>query len=148
MGVYSLRPDAIARALKCFAPAGVTSALVFPYFGTATMRMRLYPPPEGQKYTQPAGTTSSLYLLPWPELAWWDPTRPLLVVEGEKKCACLAQHGHAAIGLAGIWNWSDRQSRHGLAILDAFAQPGREVWLVVDSDTWPREQLRQAVFGC
>src|SRR5688572_28430066 len=87
--VQSVRPHEIK--LAC-----VTSAYRIPYFnldGTVNCfeRWRLFPPLKTsggtQKYSQPSGTDSHVYLPPlqtWQLLAS-QPDKPLICTEGEKK---------------------------------------------------------------
>jgi putative DNA primase/helicase len=124
----------------------VSSAYLIPYPGCETFhRLKLFPPLAGMKYSQPRGSSCRLYLTPGASSALHNPSVELFVVEGEKKALRLHQEGLASIGIGGIWNWrSDGRAIEDFAKID-FCE--RVVILVPDSDTWTRDDLRQAVFA-
>lgn len=135
----------------------VDSALVIPYFDldgkpTTHERLKFFPPlihEDGteQKYDQEKGSDSELYLTPvhpWTKIAS-DPTRLIVITEGEKKAACACQIGLFCIGVAGVWNWRiklDRYERMVLPGLALFVWKDRLVELVPDSDVWREDKFR------
>lgn len=91
-----------------------------------------------QRYTQPANTPPRLYFPPqvtsWKAIAS-NPANNLIIVEGEKKAACLASHGLNAIAVGGVWNFSAK--KYGKDVIDdfdLFDWQGREVMTMYDSD--------------
>src|SRR5262249_34692185 len=90
--------------------------LVIPYFnadGSFNCHCRLKPSnprkgPDGKpiKYEAPKGVGNRAYFPPGvPTQALHDPSRPLLVTEGEKKAAKADQEGFPCVGLAGAYAW-------------------------------------------
>jgi hypothetical protein len=68
-----------------------------------------------------------------------DPTKPLILTEGEKKAAKADQEGFPSIGLIGVWGWSKKREkkdepRELIPDLAAVAWEGRFVYLGYDSD--------------
>jgi len=162
-----LADETIKKAGICALPPnditlrGVESAYQIPYFrvdGTPShfSRYKLFPTithEDGsiQKYHQPAGTDSQLYLSPlldWQSVAD-DPLRLVIHTEGEKKALAACERGLVCIGVAGVWNWRqrlDRGERLVIPTLDLFRWDGRSVELCPDSDVW-RPEKRQARQG-
>lgn len=58
---------------------------------------------------------------------------PVCITEGAKKAGCLLSHGHAAIGLAGVWNFADDDGALKPEI-KALCSSGREFTIVFDQD--------------
>ena len=141
---------------------GVESAYELPYFqldGTVNCfaRWRLFPPVQTdhgtRKYDQPEGSDPQLYLPPlldWRTIAA-DPTRPLVIVEGEKKAAAMCQAGLACMGIGGTWGWRqklDATHRLLLPLLDQFNfTNGRLLEIVADSDAWRPDKLLDVLSG-
>jgi hypothetical protein len=133
----------------------VRNAYALPYFGldgtkNCFERFKLFPAvktTDGKtaKYWQEPGTAPRLYFPPltdWQALAS-DSGLPLWVTEGEKKAACLTQHGHACIGIAGVWCWRERLDTGQILTvpeLELFTWKGRRVEMVPDSDVWRKEK--------
>lgn len=130
--------------------SSVKSAYRIPYFhmdGTLNCfeRSRLFPPIKTangtQKYSQPTGSDSHLYL---PSIRFWtsvasDPSIAVVLTEGEKKAAKACQEGLNAVGVAGLWNFLQKLKsgeRIVVPTIDQFNWNGREVSLVPDSDAW------------
>jgi hypothetical protein len=88
-----------------------------------------------------------------------DPTRPLVVTEGEKKAAKADQEGIPCLGAIGVWGWAKKREKKvkGAAFeliddLAAVAWQGRTVYLCYDSDLaekvevqWAEYRLAQAL---
>jgi hypothetical protein len=156
LGYASVRPEELKHL------RGVESAYTVPYFNVdgsvnCASRLKLFPPittPDGhtQKYYQAPGSPPSLYLPPlldWQAIAS-DPTRSIIMVEGEKKAAAGCQHGLVCAGVAGTWNWRqklDQGERITLPILDQIIWTGRRVFLLPDSDGWREGKERSILSG-
>lgn len=138
----------------------VESAYRLPYFTLMGERdeferMRLFPPMKGkngtQKYHQESGTGSRIYappLMPWADIAQKTDI-PLSITEGEKKSAALCQLGVPSLGVAGVWNWRQRDEEADALILpslDLVCWVGRTVDIVPDSDVW-RSDKESALQG-
>lgn len=110
-------------------------------------RVRLHSPlADGGKYWQPPGTPPVLYLPPvraidWHEVAA-DPSRPLYVVEGEKKAFVLCCLGLPCIGIGGVW--CAQKDGALLPQWQPFALVGRRVSLVFDADRIDKRDVRDA----
>ena len=155
MGFIALRPHDIKFP-------DVETAYTIPYHDlegriNGFARQRLFPPRKTkdghtQKYSQPAGTTAHLYLpplVPWRELAT-DPTKLIVITEGEKKAAKACQEGLPAIGVAGERCWRSRiDDGEAISIpdLDQFIWAGRQIDIVPDSDAWKPEKLLNVLSG-
>jgi predicted P-loop ATPase len=59
---------------------------------------------------------------------------PVTITEGAKKAGCLLSHGHAAIALAGIWNFTGDDGALKPEI-KALCLPGREFTIAFDRDS-------------
>ena len=142
--------------------AGVSSAYRLPYCDLDGKvldfeRWRLFPPiitADGhtRKYHQAAGSTPYLYLPPlldWRAVAA-DPSRLLVITEGEKKAAAGCQGGLTVAGNAGVWCWR-MKLEHGerlvLPEFDQFVWAGRRVEIVPDSDAWRPDKIMQVLAG-
>lgn len=115
------------------------------------------------KYESPLGSSNRVYLPPGVGPLLGDPTKELLIVEGEKKALAVTQHGFSTIGLAGVWNWAvkrpkDPKTGRGtgprklIDDLDRIVWKNRRVTIVFDSDlaekppvAWARWHLAQAL---
>ena len=91
------------------------------------------------KYESPKGSTNRAYFPPHTLAALPDPTKPLIVVEGEKKAAKADQEGFPTLGLVGVWGWHRKREnkdapRELIPDLEAIAWGGRTVFLCYDSD--------------
>ncbi len=75
--------------------------------------------------------------------ALFNPEKPLILVEGEKKACKATKEGLPMIGLAGIWNWlAPKCQRTSVADrykinddLVPFLSEGRHVYIIYDSDS-------------
>jgi hypothetical protein len=151
--LYSARPQDLASLCGCQVPDG-TSGLVIPYDEDGRYgRVKLFPPlrnPDGkeQKYGQPLGSHVRAYFPPSLAEALQDPSRSLLLTEGEKKALKLTQEGFPTIGLGGMWNFREKELPADALIpeLEAVTWAGRIVYLVPDSDAWTNEHVLLAVF--
>jgi predicted P-loop ATPase len=63
-----------------------------------------------------------------------SPGIPVTITEGAKKAGCLLSHGHAAIALAGVWNFADDDGALKPEI-KALCRPGREFSIAFDQDS-------------
>jgi hypothetical protein len=95
------------------------------------------------KYEQPAGTPLALDVprAAQPHLA--DPTKPLWVVEGEKKADALVSHGECAVALLGVWAW--KRDGAPLPDWDHIRLIGREVRVLFDSDAAHKTDVKRAL---
>ena len=110
---------------------------------------RLYPVIEGRRYLHPKAKPARPYILPWV----WDirekTSKPLWITEGAKKVLKLVQHGGAAIGLQGVWNFREAGEGDEAFLFDdlaAFSLKGRTVYIGFDQDLWSNPQVRFALF--
>jgi hypothetical protein len=99
------------------------------------------------RYVQAKKTLNELYL---PPLVDWktvksDPSKPIVLTEGELKAACACAFGIPTIGLGGVWCW--RSSKHNLGLLPQFEEivwGGRRVTVCFDSDAASNAMVVQA----
>ena len=98
------------------------------------------------RYTQAKGTLNRIYLPPLLSQRWsviaGDTSKPLLLTEGEKKAACGCVYGFASAGFGGVWSWKANQKP--IPDLDLIQWLDRTVWLVFDSDTQTKLQVKAA----
>lgn len=154
MEVYSLDSRNLV-GMKDAMVFRVKSALVFPYFNHGIknnfIRAKLFPPYKGkdgiQKYWQPSGSETHLYILPAVNLVIKDPTQPLLIVEGEKKTAKAIELGFMAVGLGGLWNWKEKNVLRAIEEFNSIAWASREVIIIPDSDSWIKKDLRMSMYA-
>lgn len=132
------------------------SGLVIPYLHTSEqdrcLRAKLFPPmPDGNggtvRYLQARGSELHVYFPPGVETLLVDPTRPLLITEGEKKSAKATQDGLPCLGLGGLWNFLIKGTAIAIAELTTIAWMRRPVTIVPDSDVWARPDLLHAVYA-
>lgn len=148
--LFSSRPNQISKFIGYDHPK-VTSALVFPYPGTDFVRVKVFPTIlDGKghkvKYLQPKGSGVHLYFTPnfLPRL---EESKPILLVEGEKKALVADQAGHCALGIAGIYGWT---KKGGMGLIDDFdliPLRGRDVWIVPDGDFRVNPMVRAGTAG-
>src|SRR5262245_16386826 len=68
------------------------SLLAIPYLNNSGFtRYKLFPALGDMRYYQAPGSGNHLYILPSIDEKLHDTATPLLIVEGEKKCACLVE---------------------------------------------------------
>ena len=63
-----------------------------------------------------------------------DPSRELLLTEGERKSLCASQHGFPCIGLVGVLGWKEKNRQSLLPALERIAWKDRPVYIAFDSD--------------
>lgn len=107
------------------------------------------------KYAQEPGTGAHVYFPrntpePWAKVLD-NPTKPLLITEGELKAACGCEHGLMTLGLGGVSSFSAKKD--GKLLLDELAQitwiakentrepVRRTVYIVYDSDAIIKTQI-------
>jgi hypothetical protein len=106
------------------------------------------------KYEAPKGMPNLPYFPPGTLPALRDPSRPLVITEGEKKAAKADQEGFPSVGLTGVWSWQLRRERNprgkprgkrrlipGLA---ALPWQGRTAFVCFDSDLADNPAVRLA----
>ncbi len=154
MQVFSARPEDLNKLAGWDITArGVASALVFPYPECGDFyQLKVFPPfrnGDGHtvRYLQPRGSDPRAYILPSVRERLADPAESLLITEGAKKAARLAQEGYNAVGVGAVWNW--KRGGENVAFTDpaalipdlrAVVVLGRRVFLCFDSDVWRRDR--------
>jgi hypothetical protein len=136
--------------------------LKFTYFDASgkerdnVCRVRVLETPRGEfgetdtdtRYLQSSGTPPAAYLprrINWAE-TFEDPTKPIIITEGELKAACACELGFACIGLGGVWSW--RTGKLGWSLLPELAACAwcrREVVIMFDSDAATKPQVALAI---
>lgn len=99
------------------------------------------------RYVQPEGTVNDAYL---PPLIDWakvlaDPTKPIIITEGELKAAAGCAAGFNVIGLGGVWNF--RSAIHNLPLLTTLMEAewgDRIVVILYDSDAVTNPKVMKA----
>jgi hypothetical protein len=100
-----------------------------------------------RKYDQPVGTGCRLYVLEPVVDLLPDYTKPIFIVEGEKKSAAGYQAGlGCVVGVGGIWNFLNKDTGELIPEFDRIAWRNREIYYLPDSDVWARRDLQQAVY--
>jgi P4 family phage/plasmid primase-like protien len=160
-GFWSATPGEAGELLAWPRPAP-SRALVLPYRdgqGQVVLnRLKLDQPRtvtrDGQdevvKYEAPRGSRLRLYVPPpvYPRLA--SPEELLIITEGEKKAASAASRGLAAVGIAGVFCWKDREKSVAtgrdelLPDFDEIVLTGRRVAIVFDSDAATKPPVKKA----
>jgi hypothetical protein len=89
------------------------------------------------RYASPRRSKPDLYLPPFVDWAKWarDPSRPIVITEGEVKAAVATKAGIPTIGLGGVWNF--KSAAQGASLLPGFVEiqwSERRVHIVYDSD--------------
>jgi KaiC/GvpD/RAD55 family RecA-like ATPase len=144
-GIRSVPPGDIGKILTPILgwnPPAVTSLLRIPYGDDGYARFKLYPPYKGKdghtiKYLGPKGLPPRLYAPSQVHPALANPTVPLVIVEGEKKCLAGLQHGLACVAVSGVDAWRSRNgdgTSHPISDLDGITWQGRRVEIVYDND--------------
>ena len=125
-----------------------TPGFVIPYFSVAGKITRFWrfrrfpnkpsaPGKKVMKYFQPKGTGVSVY---FPPLIKWekriqDPTKSIIITEGELKAACATKLGFPTIGLGGVWSFKSKaQEKELIDDLQQIEWHGRAVYICFDSD--------------
>jgi hypothetical protein len=127
--VYSATSKQVQRLLGW--PAG--TGLVFDY-GNGYFRVKLdTPQPDRKQYRAPADTPCPLYVPAMLDAAMLqDPTKVLILTEGEKKALRAVQDGLPCVAFPGVWTWSWKH-KPGPA-LDQVVWDGRTVVIMFDAD--------------
>ncbi|MFI5338451.1 MAG: AAA family ATPase [Candidatus Methylomirabilales bacterium] len=148
MGVHSARPaDLNKLAGWDITSRGVTSAMVFPYPDCdGFYQLKVFPAfrnSDGHhvKYIQPMGSESRAYILPDVRRRIEDPAESVIITEGVKKAARLAQEGFNAVGIPAVWNWKVGAAPYTdpaslIPDLKALVTAGRHFLDCFDSDVW------------
>lgn len=101
-----------------------------------------------RKYMQPSGTRACAYFplnLDWAEIAL-DPSRSIIITEGELKAAKGCKEGFPTIGLGGVDSFRSRKfGQDFLPELDLLDWRLRKVYIVYDSDTRTNPNVARAV---
>ena len=153
-GIYSeVAPAKLAALLdwKKY-PSKCAPAIVFPFIGADGRNgyCRVKPDRPRQiggkavKYESPRGQPNQIYIPPGIDDLLTDPSRGLLLTEGEKKSACATQHGFPCIGLVGVHGWKEKNRESLLPALERIAWKNRTVYLVFDSDVAEKEEVQDA----
>jgi hypothetical protein len=137
--VYSATSKQVHRLLGW--PAG--TGLVFDY-GDGYFRVKLdTPQPDRKQYRAPADTYSRLYVPGMLDASMLqDPTKVLIITEGEKKALRAVQDGLPCVSFPGVWSWSYEHKPS--PALDRVAWQGRMVVLIFDADSAWNEQVMNA----
>jgi hypothetical protein len=108
-----------------------------PFFRVRCLAEPVPVPKKFHKYTQPANSAACAY---FPRLTDWapllaDPTKFLLITEGELKAAKACREGYPTIGLGGVDNFRSRKDGgEMLPELEKINWVQRSVYIVYDSD--------------
>jgi putative DNA primase/helicase len=96
------------------------------------------------KYEAPSGEPNRPYFPPNVADFANDPSKEIILTEGEKKTLSLYQDGRNAVGVSGVWNWTLKRDRDGkgkptgphklLPGLREIVWKGRTVYIAFDSD--------------
>lgn len=158
-GIKTVADNAVAEVLGWQPTAHHWGkGLLIPFPGLNYARVKLDFPRvlrgKPVKYESPRGQPNQAYFPPGFRDQIADPTRLILITEGEKKALSAAQRGFATIGLVGVWGWlqarpkradgSRRGSRRLLPELATLPWDGRQVFVVFDSDAAEKKDVRKA----
>jgi len=159
MQVYSMPPAEIVRRFPKKAEK-IESALAFPYFDiegkrNGFLRIKVFPDFEENghttKYLQMSGTPVHLYILPTVIELIKNQEQTIFIVEGEKKTAKVIEAGLCAVGIGGLWSWSDGKTNRAIDDFQTIKWSDRKVIIVPDSDTFADNKksikLRHAVYA-
>lgn len=133
-----------------------SSYLVIPYSQDGFFRVKCFPPVKRKgakkpaKYLQSPDTTPHLYVPDSMRMALHDFGSELIIAEGEKKTLKGVQEGLPCIGVAGIWNWIQKDedgNASSIPELDQIAWVERNITLVFDSDIWANTQAKQGMYA-
>jgi hypothetical protein len=148
-GIRSI-PKPEARELLGFDPG--CGGMAIPYPGTEFARFKpdvVYKFQSGRtaKYLQAKGSVNRLYIpsrYSADELG--DPSRPVIVTEGEKKALKGAQDldGYLVVGLPGVWSFRRSGSIELLDDFDLLTLDRREAFIVFDSDSAKNDSVQKA----
>lgn len=134
-------------------------ALVFPFHDEtgAVVLQRVKPDyPAKQdgkpaaKYLSPTGAPVRAYIPPRVhDMLAAEPTRTVLITEGEKKALMGTQEGFPTIGLTGVDCWHTKKSSALIPDLARIEWKGRKAFIVFDSDAAKNEnvQVNESLLG-
>jgi hypothetical protein len=132
-------------------------AFDWPGVKTPFYRIRYLEEPQGfesmteqkaQRYAQPPNTAPVAYFprnVDWTKLVK-DPSKPIVVTEGELKAAKACREGFPTIGLGGVYNW--RSHKNGISFLPSLEVVDwvrRAVYICFDSDARGNAMVRSAL---
>ena len=108
--------------------------------------------PRLAKYLQPTGSGTHIYFPRVKGLDFAailsDVETELIITEGEFKAVAACQHGFPCIGLAGVWNWREKDDDEMPSLptkeLYSVAWSGRVVFIIFDADLGHNEQVYKA----
>ena len=108
-------------------------------------RLKLRKEIGSAKYLSPKGKGNNPYITIEVKKLFSDynPDKPLLITEGEKKAAKATNEGFPTIGLSGVWNFKDRQCDF-LPELEELNLKYRRCYIVFDSDITDKHNVRLA----
>jgi hypothetical protein len=135
-GIVSVPPRDIRKHLG-YDPPGLTSMYEIAYDREFSRYRCFYEEgktgPKNPKYLQRKNTRNHLYSPVLAASIFADPTKPIFIVEGEKKSLKASQEALPCIGIGGLWNWTDGNG--GLIPdFDRVSLKGRTVSIVPDND--------------
>ncbi len=102
------------------------------------------------KYMQGKGTGVSVY---FPPLIDWkarqsDPSKPIIITEGELKAACATKLDFPTIALGGVWSFKSKaKGQEFIPDLAAFEWQNRPTYICYDSDATTNPKVMQAECG-
>jgi len=73
----------------------------------------------------------------------FNPDKPLIFTEGEKKAACGVKHGFNVIGISGVWCFKDNENDF-LSEFDELNFKFRKCFICFDSDITEKHHVRHA----
>jgi putative DNA primase/helicase len=111
--------------------------------------LRPHKPPiikgKARKYVAPTGESTPIYVPAESRGKLLDPSVAFVVTEGPLKALALAQRGHAAIGVTGVFNWKLKGKQELHPSFAAVPMTGRIVYVIFDYD--PKPETRRYVYG-
>jgi len=134
--IKTVPPNEINRRLGFNIP-GLTSCYEIPYDKDFSRFKDFYDDTsDGKKpkYLQRNNTGNRLYIPSIVKPILNDTSIPLYITEGEKKAMKAAQEGLYCIGLSGLWNWKNKESKELIPDFDRITLKNRTVYIIPDSD--------------
>lgn len=99
------------------------------------------------RYAQPPKSTNEVYIPPfvdWKTMCL-DPSKEVVITEGELKAACGCRFGIPTMGLGGVWSWRSAKDHMAmLPLFEDFVWKGRPVVICYDSDVANNHKVIQA----
>ena len=142
------------ESINCLGYDPKAECLSFPYPGTNGYK-RLKPATpliiedKPRKYLAPKNGGNHLYILPqslMPDEFLRDPSKPLIITEGEKKTLKGVQEGFMVIGIPGVFCWKQKGNGRSKPV-DEFKLikwRNRLVYIIFDSDAVDNSQIQKA----